>query len=140
MHSVSRLKSYKSAILGMFRLSRGYLLAVLYLLPSFLMGYGYFKIYMKADKLIDKWRLYKFLKVQIDNTILCFNKTFIHVCFNKGFVLYRCILVDHKVYPVGTSLDIMVGLAWLCEKMKANIKISLPTCTIWRHFEKQCFN
>ena len=130
-----RFKSYKLAILSLLRLSRGYLLALLYILPSYLMGYGYFKIYMK-ELPITRWGLYKSVRRRyIGNTISNFHKTFHHVCLNKGFMLYRCILVDHKIYPVGTSLDVMVGLAWLCEKMKVNIKIVLPTCTIWQHFE-----
>ena len=50
-------------------------------------------------------------------------------------MLDKYIFVRHKIYPCGTALDLMVELAWLCEKMEVNVEIEHPTCTIWRYFE-----
>ena len=55
---------------------------------------------------------------------------------NRGFLSSKCIVVDYEDYrPIGTSLDGFVAFAWVCEKMKINVKIKKPTDLIWRHFE-----
>ena len=118
--------SYKSALLCTLRLSKGYLLVALYLMPSFLIGYGYFRL---------RWRLFLRKIKYIRKDISSFHEIFRSACLNKGFILDKYIFVHHNIYPFGTALDMMVGLAWLCEKMKVNIEIEHPTCTIWRYFE-----
>ena len=123
--------SYKSAMLCMLRLSRVYLLAVLYILPSYLIGYGYSKLRFR----LKIWILFCQKMKWIGKAISNFHKTFCHVCLNKGFMLDKYVFVRHSIYPFGTALDMMVGLAWLCEKMKVNIEIEHPTCTIWQFFE-----
>ena len=55
---------------------------------------------------------------------------------NKDFLNSKCIVVDYEDYrPIGTSLDGIVAFAWVCEKMKINVKIKKPNSMIWRHFE-----
>ena len=36
--------------------------------------------------------------------------------------------------PVGASLDGIVAFAWICEKMKINVKIKKSNGMMWRHF------
>ena len=123
--------SYKSAMLCMFRVSRGYLLTLLYIMPFYLIGYGYSKVRFRWKIWIPFHQKMKW----IGKDILKFHKTFCHVCFNKSFMLDKCVFVRHSVYPFGAGLNIMIGLAWLCEKMKVNIKIDHSTGAIWRYFE-----
>ena len=55
---------------------------------------------------------------------------------NKDFLNSECIVVDYEDYrPIGRSLDGVVGFAWVCEKMKINVKIKNPSNMLWRHFE-----
>ena len=96
---------------------------MLYIMPSFVVGYSYSKI-----------RFRRKMK-RIRKSISKFHGTFCRACLNKGFMSDKYIFVCHNIYPLGTALDMMVGLAWLCEKMKVNIEIERPTCTIWQHFE-----
>ena len=118
-------RPYKLAMSGILRLSKGYLQTVLYLMPSFLISYGYFEL---------RWRVFLRLGKMIINRILHFHKIFC-ICFNKGFILYRCVFVHYLIHAIATSLDAMIALAWLCEKMKVNIEITHPNRTIWQHFE-----
>ena len=55
---------------------------------------------------------------------------------NKDFLNSKCIVVDYEDFrPISTSLDGLVAFAWICEKMKINVKIKIPNSMIWRHFE-----
>ena len=55
---------------------------------------------------------------------------------NKDFLNSKCIIVDYEDYrPISTSLDGLVAFAWVCEKMKINVKIENRDSMIWRHFE-----
>ncbi len=55
---------------------------------------------------------------------------------NKNFLKSKCIIIDYKdCRPVAMSLDGLVAFAWVCEKMKINVKIKNPSSMIWRHFE-----
>ena len=55
---------------------------------------------------------------------------------NKDFIDSKCVTVNYIDYrPIASSLDGIVAFAWICEKMKINIKFQHPTHMIWRHFE-----
>ena len=129
--SVFREKLYIMffCLIGLFWLLRGYILAILYILPSFRIGY-----YKKVRGVTFSKKDPKHF-LETDYTFLRFNRFFYRTCFNKGFILSKCALVEHEIRPIATSLDGMVALAWLGEKMKVNIEIERPTCTVWRHFE-----
>ena len=116
----------------MLRLSRGYLLALLYCMLFSLKSFSYFKDDMKKGKPITRRSLYQLLQ-GTRNDIAFFSRRFRRIFLNKSFILYRYISLPHEIYPFGTALDMAVGTAWLCEKMKVNMKI--PNCTIWRFFE-----
>ena len=65
---------------------------------------------------------------------------FIRLCrdqfFNKDFLNSKYVVVDcEDCRPVGTSLEGLVAFAWICEKMKINVKIKKPNSMVWRHFE-----
>ena len=55
---------------------------------------------------------------------------------NKDFFSGKSIVVDYEDYrPIATSLDGFVAFAWICEKMKINVKIKESNNVIWRYFE-----
>ena len=61
-----------------------------------------------------------------------FRRQFLH----RDYLDSKCVVVNYEDYrPIGTSLDGFVAFAWICEKMKINVKIKKPTNMIWRHFE-----
>ncbi len=65
-----------------------------------------------------------------------FARLFRRQFLNKDFLDRKCIIVNYEDYrPVGSSLDGLVAFAWICEKMKINVRIKKPTNMIWRHFE-----
>ena len=129
---MSRFKSYKLAILSLLRLSRGYLLALLYCMLFSLRSLSHFKDHIKKGEPITRRSLYQLLR-GTRNDIVFFSYLFCRIFLNMSFILNRYISLPHKIYPFGTALDMMVGTAWLCEKMKVNMKS--PNCTIWRFFE-----
>ncbi len=56
--------------------------------------------------------------------------------FNRDFLNSKCIVVDYEdCRPIATSLNGFVAFAWVCEKMKINVKIKASSSVIWRHFE-----
>ena len=68
--------------------------------------------------------------------LLRFIKLFHRQFLNKHFLDSKSIVVDYEdCRPVATSLDGFVASAWICEKMKINVKIKNPNSMIWRHFE-----
>ena len=74
----------------------------------------------------------KDLKRKLSRFIRLFRGQFL----NKGFLNSKCIAVNYEDYrPIGTSLDGLDAVAWICEKMKINVKIKKPNNMIWRHFE-----
>ena len=81
---------------------------------------------------ITRRRLYWLLR-GTRNDIAFFSYLFCRIFLNKNFILYRYIVLHHETYPFGTALNLAIGVAWLCEKMKVNMKT--PNCTIWRFFE-----
>ena len=71
-----------------------------------------------------------------DRLFLWFIPLFCHQFLNKDFLNSKCIVVNYEDYrPIGTSLDGLVAFAWICEKMKINVKIKKPNNMVWRHFE-----
>ena len=55
---------------------------------------------------------------------------------NEDFLKSKYIIVDYEdCRPIATSLDGFVACAWVCEKMKINVKIRKPNSMVWRHFE-----
>ncbi len=55
---------------------------------------------------------------------------------NKDFLNSKCIVVNYEdCRPIGSSLDGFVAFAWICEKMKINVKIKKPNNMVLRHFE-----
>ena len=68
--------------------------------------------------------------------LLIFIRLFYCQFLNKHFLNSKYIVVDYEdCRPIGTSLNGVVGFAWICEKMKINVKIKKTTNLIWRHFE-----
>ena len=68
--------------------------------------------------------------------LLIFIRLFYRQFLNKDFLNSKCIVINYEdCRPIGTSLDGFVGFAWICEKMKINVKIKKPTDLVWRHFE-----
>ncbi len=68
--------------------------------------------------------------------LLIFIRLFYRQFLNKDFLNSKCVVVNYEdCRPIGTSLDGIVGFAWLCEKMKINVKIKHPSSMVWRHFE-----
>ena len=68
--------------------------------------------------------------------LLIFIRLFYRQFLNKDFLSSKCIVVNYEdCRPIGTSLDGIVGFAWICEKMKINVNIKNPNNMIWRHFE-----
>ena len=74
----------------------------------------------------------KDLKYGLSKFIRLFHCQFL----NKDFLNSKCVVVNYEdCRPIGTSLDGIVGFAWLCEKMKINVKFKKSSSAIWRHFE-----
>ena len=68
--------------------------------------------------------------------LLVFIRLFYRQFFSEDFLNSKCVIVNYKdCRPIGTSLDGIVGFAWVCEKMKINVKIKNRNGMIWRHFE-----
>ena len=68
--------------------------------------------------------------------LLVFIRLFYRQFFSEDFLNSKCVIVNYKdCRPIGTSLDGIVGFAWICEKMKINVKIKNPSSMVWRHFE-----
>ena len=65
-----------------------------------------------------------------------FTKLFRGQFLNKDLLNSKCVVVNYEdCRPIGTSLDGIVAFAWVCEKMKINVKIKKPNSMVWRHFE-----
>ena len=78
------------------------------------------------------WEKIKHLRRPLSRFIRLFRCQFL----NKDFLNSKCVVVNYEdCRPIATSLDGLVGFAWLCEKMKINVKIKKPSSMIWRHFE-----
>ena len=60
-------------------------------------------------------------------------------CFNNFKDLFRSrqIIVNYGnyYYPIAASLNSFIALAWICEKMKIDIKIKHPSNMVWHHFK-----
>ena len=70
-------------------------------------------------------------------TLSRFTDLFRRQFLNKDLPDVKCIVVDYEdCRPIGVSLNGFVACAWVCEKMKINIKIKKPNSMLWRHFEK----
>ena len=68
--------------------------------------------------------------------LLIFIRLFYRQFLNKDFLNSKYVVVNYEdCRPIGTSLDGIVGFAWVCEKMKINVKIKHPSNMVWRHFE-----
>ena len=68
--------------------------------------------------------------------LLIFIRLFYRQFLNEDFLNSKCVVVNYQdCRPIATSLDGIVGFAWICEKMKINVKIKNPSSMVWRHFE-----
>ena len=67
---------------------------------------------------------------------LMFSTLFCNQFLNKDFLNSKCIVVNYEDFrPIATSLDGFLAFAWLCEKMKINVKLKKSNNMVWRHFE-----
>ena len=86
------------------------------------------KVYLEIDGIIITRKLRKVL--------LFFYYLFRRQFLNKDFLNSKCIIVHYEdLRPIASSLDGLVAFAWICEKMKINLKIKNPDSMVWRHFE-----
>ena len=68
---------------------------------------------------------------------LHFIRNFYRNFFNKNFIRHDWIIVDFSRFPNNISAIFggIVFLAWVCEKMKINIKLIRASSVIWEQFE-----
>ena len=76
--------------------------------------------------------------IAIENLlVIAFHPTYYFSGFKNCFHA-RQIIVDYgsdNYESISNALNSFVALAWLCEKMKIDIKIKHPSNMVWRHFE-----
>ena len=87
------------------------------------------KVYLEIDGIIIITR-------KLRKVLLFFYYLFRRQFLNKDFLSSKCIIVHYEdLRPIASPLDGLVAFAWICEKMKINLKIKNPDSMIWRHFE-----
>ena len=86
----------------------------------------------------EKRETTRFIKmiIHLPNRFWIFIRLFGSQFLNKDFLSSKYVVVDcEDCRPVGTALEGLIAFAWICEKMKINVKIKKPNSMVWRHFE-----
>ena len=85
---------------------------------------------------VPHFRLNRITIRRLSRRLSIFTNLFCSQFLNKDFLDSRTIVVNYEDNrAIGPSLDGFVAFAWVCEKMKINVKIKHSSSMIWRHFE-----